>query len=277
VIFLLSGLQIITKVSAVALLAVTNGAWLWYYIAGDYALHFAYRAARQDLLLYFAVPPAAAYPVSALLLAIFKTLTDFTGCINFRNCSDLGGQYWLFSLIATQVSMMVSIHLYDSHAPSENKLDIANLWTGAAALSMAWLLVFAFFAVRIAVPNYRHTLWSAVKGKQVVIEYFTEGKDDEAKMDIFGCQRLIWEGTIGKDVKKWTFANWEAWNRDQPEWFSHTRVASVPDEYIPPRFLGGLGGANRQRRGSAAGSVRESFRVSLREEEEGVEGGEGGD
>jgi hypothetical protein len=54
-------------------------------------------------------------------------------------------------------------------------------------------------------------------------------------------------------------------DRGTPEWFTPPVIARVPDEYIPPRFLGGLGGAQRERRGSAAGSVRESFRLSTRE------------
>jgi len=46
-------------------------------------------------------------------------------------------------------------------------------------------------------------------------------------------------------------------------------IATVPNEYIPAEFLGGLGSAKRQRRGSAVESVRESLRrMSLEEQEE---------
>jgi hypothetical protein len=35
--------------------------------------------------------------------------------------------------------------------------------------------------------------------------------------------------------------------------------ARIPDEYTPREFLANLGGLNRIRRGSAAGSTRECF------------------
>jgi hypothetical protein len=118
---------------------------------------------------------------------------------------------------------------------------------------------------RVAVPKYRHTLWSWTSGRVLVVTKFTEGETEENKFGIFGNNRMCWEGDIGKDVRAWTLSNWERWDRDKPEWFTSRVVVRVPDEYIPPRFLGGLGGAKRERRGSAAGSVRESFRLSARE------------
>jgi hypothetical protein len=64
---------------------------------------------------------------------------------------------------------------------------------------------------------------------------------------------------IKEDVKAWTMANWESWDREKPEWFTKKFVSRVPDEFIPRSFLTKLGAA-RKRRGSAAGSVRESLR-----------------
>ena len=91
--------------------------------------------------------------------------------------------------------------------------------------------------------------------------YFFEGATDERKMEIFGCNKLLWESGIGSKVMEFTLQNWARWERDKPRWFTSEVKAKVPDEYIPREFLAGLGGANRMRRGSAAGSVRESFRM----------------
>jgi hypothetical protein len=122
-----------------------------------------------------------------------------------------------------------------------------------------------YFVFRIAVPKYRHTLWSWMSGRRVVLEFFLLGESDEKKFSVLSFHRISWEDAIGKDVKAWTLANWERWDRDKPKWFDAATIAQVPDEFIPPRFLGGLGGAQRERRGSAAGSVRGSFRLSTRE------------
>jgi hypothetical protein len=52
VIFVLCALQILAKAVATALLVITDGAWLLYYMIGDHAAHFAYRAVRRDFLYY---------------------------------------------------------------------------------------------------------------------------------------------------------------------------------------------------------------------------------
>jgi hypothetical protein len=89
---------------------------------------------------------------------------------------------------------------------------------------------------------------------------FTKGADEDAKFKLFRSQRLLWEGEIGADVRAWTMANWARWEEEAPGWFKDTEKARVPDEYIPPQFLAGMGGVNRERRGSAVVSVRQSLR-----------------
>jgi hypothetical protein len=99
-----------------------------------------------------------------------------------------------------------------------------------------------------------------------VHDYFYKGKDDEAKFNIFRRNLLLWESDIGEEVKAWTAENWARWKEEKPAWFKPERV---PDQFIPAAELQQLG-YNRARRGSAAGSVRESFREGR------VLGGEGG-
>jgi hypothetical protein len=65
---------------------------------------------------------------------------------------------------------------------------------------------------------------------------------------------------------EFTLRNWASWESDKPAWFTPLLKTTVPDEYIPKEFLASLGGANRMRRGSAIGSVRESFRMIEQEE-----------
>jgi hypothetical protein len=72
---------------------------------------------------------------------------------------------------------------------------------------------------------------------------------------------LLWEIDIGEEVKAWTAARWAMWKEERPPWF---KAELVPDRFIPDGELQQLGD-NRKRRGSAAGSIRESL----------TEGGEG--
>jgi hypothetical protein len=77
------------------------------------------------------------------------------------------------------------------------------------------------------------------------------------------CRRAPLGSHIGEEVKAWTAENWARWKEEKPAWF---KVEVVPDRFIPAAELAQLG-YNRKRRGSAAGSVRESFReVSVRDD-----------
>ena len=161
----------------------------------------------------------------------------------------------------SQVGVYISVYLYNEHAEGggTRKMEADTLWAGAACLSAAWLVAFGFFTLRIAVPRYRQTLWSGPSGRQCVQDYFIVGKTDEAKFGIFTRSSLLWEGDIGEEVRAWTAENWGRWKEEKPAWF---KVEKVPDRFIPAAELQQLG-HNRKRRGSAAGSIRESFREGV--------------
>jgi hypothetical protein len=188
----------------------------------------------------------------------------------------MGGTYYTFSLAMSQVSVLVAAYCYDTYATDDDaKIKSETLWTGAVVLVASWLVAFGNFALRVATKSHRHTIWSAQTGRQTCLDYWLDGKSDVEKLNVVSCNRVLWEDELGEEVKAWTFENWERWDREKPDWWTLQIISTVPDEYIPPRFLAGLGGANRERRGSAAGSVRESFR-RLSNASEGEEGNGGG-
>jgi hypothetical protein len=192
---------------------------------------------------------------------MLKVITDFTGTPQCRLPFMLGGSYYAFSLASSQASVFVAIYAYTRYAmPPDGVEQIAasTLWVGASALAGGWLCAFLFFAFRIAVPKYRHTLWSWTSGRQVVQNYFHNGKSQEAKFGIFGCNLLLWESDIGEEVKAWTAENWVRWKEEKPPWFN---VERVPDRFVPAEELQQLG-FDRKRRGSAVESIRESYRAA---------------
>jgi hypothetical protein len=256
--FAMSAFQVIAKASAAALLAVTHGKWLLQYVVADHVLHFVYRVARNDAVYATPMPIVASYVVAPLFRVLFKTMSDFTGAFTFRLPMVLGGSYWLFNLAMSQASVFVCVHLYRESAPGDSagKIAAGTLWAGAGGLVVGWLTTFAYFVFRIAVPKYRHTLWSSTTGRQCAQDYFLRGKDEETKFSIFRRNLLLWESDIGEEVKAWTAENWARWKEEKPAWF---HIDWVPDRFIPAAELAQLG-HNRKRRGSAAESLRESFR-----------------
>jgi hypothetical protein len=121
-----------------------------------------------------------------------------------------------------------------------------------------WTLAFLFFLLRVCVPKYRSTFWSAKTSTQTTLDLFLDNADDFVRFSIFDRNRVHWKAIEG-EIKEFTFANWGRWVEEKPDWFTAMRIATVPDEFIPPAYLTNLG-MTRERRGSAAGSVRLSVR-----------------
>jgi hypothetical protein len=146
--FFMSAFQVIAKAAAVALLAVTSRSWLLQYVVTDHALHFVYRVARNDAVVYIPLPPAASYILAPLICAILKTLSDFTGSFIIRLPLIVGGSYWLFNLAMSQASVFACVHLYleyaDDPASGGNKIAAGTLWAGAGALAAGWLTTFTY-------------------------------------------------------------------------------------------------------------------------------------
>jgi hypothetical protein len=185
-----------------------------------------------------------------------KVSADFTATPICRLPVICGGMYYVFNLVMNQASVFAAVHLYIRYAVLPDKLDESLLWTGVLAMTLTWIFTFGYFAFRVAVPSLRHTLWSRTSGRQVVQEYFLNGKDDEGMFEIYNNNLLLWESDIGEDVKAWTAENWARWKEEMPAWF---KVELVPDRFIPDGELQELG-HNRKRRGSAAASIMESYR-----------------
>ena len=59
--------------------------------------------------------------------------------------------------------------------------------------------------------------------------------DDEMKSTVFRkhpASRTL----IEKEIREWTLANWERWDREKPLWFTDAWIDSVPNDCIPFKF-----------------------------------------
>ncbi|GMI41994.1 hypothetical protein TeGR_g8255 [Tetraparma gracilis] len=272
---LLTALHIVAKAFSVALLAVTSSTTLLVYLMVDHGVFFLYKIVRNDWVMFFPMPLAMSVVNGLMFNLSQKAITDFTGCLQFRLPAHLGGSYFLFNLVSSQVGVLGSVYYYTKYDGTDaaDRMDAQSLWKFFTALSVAWAATFAFFVARIATSSHRSTLWSTVSGRQWAQSEFLDYDDPSKKIGIFSMNRMMWERDIGADVKAWTLENWATFVEEKPAWFTPLVTATVPDEYIPPQFLAGLGGANRERRGSAALSVRESMRAREGGEDGGEDGG----
>jgi hypothetical protein len=268
--FSVSFLQVAAKCMSVALLAVTNPTWLVYYLSGDMFIYFVQKIIRGDFMYYVPLPLAAAIPTSVITRIMVKTVTDFSGCVLFRNPNELGGAYYSFNLVSTFVCVPVATYLYQEYyvvgdLGDSSKVDGTMLWFISVTITVLWIILFTYLIFFVIVSEYRSTFWSNITAWKRAENIFVENEDDEKRALIFKRSVFLWS-RIKEDVKAWTMDNWSTWDDDKPDWFTDKFVSSVPDEFIPARFLRKLGGerGERERRGSAVPSIRDSLRDSFK-------------
>ncbi|GMI34312.1 hypothetical protein TeGR_g4670 [Tetraparma gracilis] len=266
--FVITTTHILAKGIITALLVITNSMWFWTYVACDYGLYLAYKVVRQDLPFFVPVPAMTTTAVGVVWRLFEKIIVDFTGCFHFRLPMLTGGSWFMFDLSKAQISVLVVAHLYNEYCEvvDGTKMESRTVWTIAIGLFTLWLVSTSHFVFRVAVPKYRHTLWSTQTAWQTSCAYFLENEDDKKRVVVFHQNRVLWEGRIGAEVKAWVAESWDRWERDDPAWLKKI-APTIPDEFLPRAAAAKLGGA-RERRGSAAGSVRESFRASDMDREE---------
>jgi hypothetical protein len=258
---LLSILQLVAKGVATALLAVTNGRWLVLYFVADHAVYLIQKVLRGDLVYYTPMPSAIEYPAGLLIRTLVKVIVDFSGTLHFRNPYELGGIYFSYNLVMSQLSMVTVTYLYNEFAKDDDvKRSRGFLRWFTGSVIVIWILTFTYFLTRVAHPDHRRTFWSTRTGWKKTEDNFRKYEGDDAmRLKIFTNSTRMWSHIKG-EVMDWTKSNWERWSTEKPAWFTPLLISGVPDDFIPLQYLVKLGGA-RERRGSAAGSVHESLKA----------------
>jgi hypothetical protein len=257
--FTIAALQSVAKCTSIALLAATNPTWLLHYLVGDMLLYLVIKAMRRDFIMVIPLPLGAAIAASLLMRISEKIIVDATGCMLFRLPYQMGGACFMSNAVLNLASVPVIAYLYLVYAEdTEEKMGANVVWIFAACMVVLLVVISGDFMARIVVPKFRKTFWSLRTGRQLSESMFLDNTEDDLRVNIFTDNIMLWS-RIEEDVREWTMENWERWDQEKPAWFTGVVIASVPDDFIPPKFLARMGGA-RQRRGSA---VKDFHRPSV--------------
>jgi hypothetical protein len=137
----------------------------------------------------------------------------------------------------SQVSSVISVALYHRYYDesdeegSRGKIGATELYAISGSLVLLWALSFFAFTRNINKSHY-HTFFGTMTASQYTIFLFRNGTSDHMKMDIFTTHTLYWE-SIRDEMKAYTFANWDRWKTERPDWFTDNFIATIPDEFIP--------------------------------------------
>ena len=196
--FVFHAAQVLSK--AVAMGALANTCWWWFvvYMSFDICLYMLYKLARRDFWYW---PPTTGVGIAVLGRGLVKLLTDFSGCVPYRNPVELGGAYWLFNAVMSQLSCIVSVVLYDRYFVGDAKISGPFLYGTVGALVAVWLVAFCAFLLIIK-REYVQTFVSLQSGSDYIIGYFRDNDDEARRIQIFYNNELLWE-SIRLAVRAW--------------------------------------------------------------------------
>ena len=227
--FVLILAHVVERTAALTLLFVTGKAWLGGVLGAEMGLYLLYRVLRADFIFYV---PGAGYGASLAYRAVSKLMVDFCGLPHLRHPMEVGGAYWLFSILANQVMCFMSVWAYTEHYDGPNKLDPALLFPTFGALTGVWAATLTGFLLSIE-RSYLWTFVSLETGCEHTVRKFrTADGDDERRIDIFNNNELLWE-SIRPEVTAWCHANYDRWKAESPAWFTPGLIAKIPDDCIP--------------------------------------------
>jgi hypothetical protein len=272
--------MLLIRCTTIVLLGLMGGRWAFLYIGADLGLYLLVKILRGDFWYWIPLGGKAEIVNSIICRVVVKIIVDFTSIVQLRHPNEVGGDYWLFGLLLTMVSLPVSIYLYlFSPYVDDKPIDIASFIVKyIIPITTICLGVFFFNIER----KYWHTFWSTQRSKDMTMANFLEGESEEIKFEVLGCSRHHWVSIEG-EIKKWVELNWATWEEEQPEWFNYWRRARVPVEYIPTdgdarrRESVRRASVDAEAEGGLAGSLRASIRrASIGGAEGGVLTGVGG-
>jgi hypothetical protein len=196
--FVFHAAQVLSKALAMGALANTCWWWLVVYMSFDMGLYMVYKIARRDFWYWM---PTTGVGLAVLCRGLIKMLVDFSGCVHFRNPMDLGGAYWMFNAVMSQLSCIVSVVLYDRYFVGDAKISGPLLYGTVGALGAVWLVAVCAFLLIIK-REYVHTFVSLQSGSDYVISYFHDNLDEARRIQVFYCNELLWEA-IRPAVRTW--------------------------------------------------------------------------
>ncbi|GMH90152.1 hypothetical protein TL16_g11681 [Triparma laevis f. inornata] len=278
-IFFISGGQLILKAFACSLCAISSKSFLIGFLAAEMLLFIIYKSARKDLRYWLPIYGAPSYILSFSLRVIVKFIVDFTGCLQFRHPSEMGGAYFAFNYFLTPLSALYMATRYLEYVEVEENMEKLTMVLSeesvytfiGAVWSVQLLAVGLFFS---SIPReYVKTFYSLKSGWQFSIDTFVDNVDDhdeeagedeynrdEFRIMVFADNKYRWT-SIEAEVRSWTNTMIPIWNETQPEWWNDQKKSLIPDWIVDDGrvllTIRGHGVQALQRRGSWVPGVEE--------------------
>jgi hypothetical protein len=107
-----SALLLLLRSIGAALLMLADTKIFVAYMAGDHLLYLLQKLVRGDFMYWMPLEGVGGLALSLLMRVIVKTITDFTGVIQFRAAGEMGGVMWLWTMCLALVAPWVAVPIY---------------------------------------------------------------------------------------------------------------------------------------------------------------------
>jgi len=228
-----SALMLVIRCFSGALVLMLDKPYFLLYMIADMSLFFALLLARGDVIHHLPIHGILCVPTSVLLRFMTKIIGDWTGIVHLRHPSELGGMYFTLSLIIALGSSFAGIFIYYEEVTEvgEQAISRVEAFNFLFLLVGAWTVTSATFLAKMK-REYRNSFWSTKTTNAYIQEYFTKGKDDATKANIFKKNKNKW-APIRKDVKAWVVRSYFKWELEQPHWYTCAVKARIPRDMCP--------------------------------------------
>ena len=180
----------ISRSAGYALLALQDWNLVIWFVCGEMVLYFAFKILRGDWMYWLPIEGfLSGHLVTLLARIITKSLVDFTGCLQFRHPSELGGCAFAASMLWAQVFPFVALHIggsRDSYLDSDTAATAKIFFLG---ILVSWTLLVVAFCFTIN-QSFLSTFYDMKTGPESVCERFIESEIDENKFDAAFMNRL---------------------------------------------------------------------------------------
>ena len=95
------------------MLAFTDVTLALKFFAAEVGVFLVYKILRGDFYWWIRVEGVLSVILSLLVRVIVKVITDFTGCVHFRNPLEMGGLAYSASMLWAQIMPFVALGWYE--------------------------------------------------------------------------------------------------------------------------------------------------------------------
>ncbi|GMH84634.1 hypothetical protein TrST_g812 [Triparma strigata] len=172
--------------------------------------------------------------ISILNRFAIKGMVDFTMLIHLRGSCEMGGFWFLVTLLLSMTGSFVSAYLYSNHYQDDDKLDTESLQAVLGSLSAIWVLS-ALSLVLVMDRKYLSTFYNFDTASDYERKCFMNAREDQddLKSELLTDHPDMYRTWGDELLKPWTLKNWDRWEEEKPAWFTDAWIECVPNEYIP--------------------------------------------